>query len=98
MTWSVPPSVFPIALFIYPEFVEITFAFFKPLSRSCNFVMSNTDGDPPMSREKEDLETLHPSLEWKPRKQEYLIMATMAINSLLVALDTTILVSVLPVS
>lgn len=36
-------------------------------------------------------------LEWKPQKQELLIMGTMAITSLLVALDASILTAALPV-
>jgi len=36
--------------------------------------------------------------EWKPGKQELAVMATLAVISLMVALDATILVSVLPVS
>lgn len=36
--------------------------------------------------------------EWRPGKQEYAVMATLAVISLMVALDATILVSVLPVS
>lgn len=35
--------------------------------------------------------------EWRPGKQEYAVMITLAIISLMVALDATILVSVLPV-
>jgi hypothetical protein len=35
--------------------------------------------------------------DWKPGKQEYAIMLTLALISLMVALDATILVSVLPV-
>jgi hypothetical protein len=35
--------------------------------------------------------------EWKPQRQEFLVMITTAIISLMVALDATILVSVLPV-
>lgn len=35
--------------------------------------------------------------EWKPQKQELLIMGTMAITSLLVALDASILTAALPV-
>ena len=38
------------------------------------------------------------SQEWKPQKQEYLVMFTLAIISLMVALDATVLVPVLPVS
>ncbi|KAK3312811.1 major facilitator superfamily domain-containing protein [Apodospora peruviana] len=34
--------------------------------------------------------------EWQPGKQEYAVMATLAVISLMVALDATILVSVLP--
>jgi len=37
------------------------------------------------------------STDWKPQKQEYLVMATLATISLMVALDATILVSILPV-
>lgn len=37
-------------------------------------------------------------VEWKPGKKEYAVMITLAIISLMVALDATILVSVLPVS
>ncbi|VBB81046.1 Putative protein of unknown function [Podospora comata] len=40
--------------------------------------------------------TLKQELEWKPGKQEYAVMITLAIISLMVALDATILVSVLP--
>lgn len=36
--------------------------------------------------------------EWKPQKQEYLVMVTLSVISLMVALDATILVTVLPVS
>lgn len=36
--------------------------------------------------------------EWRPRKGEYLVMITLSIISLMVALDATILVPVLPVS
>jgi hypothetical protein len=36
-------------------------------------------------------------VEWKPGKQEYAVMLTLAVISLMVALDATILVSVLPV-
>jgi predicted MFS family arabinose efflux permease len=39
---------------------------------------------------------LAPGTEWKPEKQEYLIMLTISFVSLVVALDATILVSVLP--
>lgn len=35
--------------------------------------------------------------EWKPGRQEYAVMITVAVISLMVALDATILVSVLPV-
>ena len=37
-------------------------------------------------------------VEWKPGKKEYAVMLTLALISLMVALDATILVSVLPVS
>ncbi len=37
------------------------------------------------------------STVWKPQKQEYLVMVTLATISLMVALDATILVSILPV-
>jgi hypothetical protein len=36
--------------------------------------------------------------EWKPQRQEHLVMLTLSIISLMVALDATILVTVLPVS
>ena len=36
--------------------------------------------------------------EWKPRQREWLIMISLSILSLMVALDATILVAVLPVS
>lgn len=39
-----------------------------------------------------------PEVEWKPGKKEYAVMLTLALISLMVALDATILVSVLPVS
>jgi hypothetical protein len=39
-----------------------------------------------------------PEVEWKPGKKEYAVMLTLAVISLMVALDATILVSVLPVS
>ena len=35
-------------------------------------------------------------VEWKPQKQEYMVMLTISIISLMVALDATILVPVLP--
>lgn len=35
--------------------------------------------------------------EWKPRREEYMVMLTMSVCSLMVALDATILVTVLPV-
>ncbi len=38
-----------------------------------------------------------PPATWKPLKQEYLVMLTISILSLMVALDATILVPVLPV-
>lgn len=38
-----------------------------------------------------------PDAEWQPGKKEYAVMITLAIISLMVALDATILVSVLPV-
>jgi hypothetical protein len=41
---------------------------------------------------------LLPEPEWKPGKKEYAVMLTLALISLMVALDATILVSVLPVS
>ncbi|KAK4132666.1 MFS general substrate transporter [Trichocladium antarcticum] len=37
-----------------------------------------------------------PEVEWKPGKQEWAVMLTLALISLMVALDATILVSVLP--
>jgi hypothetical protein len=43
--------------------------------------------------EKAEKETL---LEWKPRRQEWFVMITLATISLMVALDATILVPVLP--
>lgn len=45
-----------------------------------------------------DMEASVPSssTDWKPQRQEYLIMYTIAFISLVVALDATILVSVLP--
>ncbi|KAH6847678.1 major facilitator superfamily domain-containing protein [Chaetomium sp. MPI-CAGE-AT-0009] len=39
---------------------------------------------------------LVPEVEWKPSTKEYAVMVTLAIVSLMVALDATILVSVLP--
>jgi hypothetical protein len=39
-----------------------------------------------------------PNEEWKPSRTEYGVMITLAVISLMVALDATILVSVLPVS
>jgi hypothetical protein len=44
----------------------------------------------------EDPIALH-TATWKPLKQEYLVMLTISILSLMVALDATILVPVLPV-
>ena len=47
----------------------------------------------------DDVESAKSSqVEWKPQKQEYLVMLTLSIISLMVALDATILVTVLPVS
>lgn len=43
-------------------------------------------------------QALLPEHEWKPGKKEYAVMLTLALISLMVALDATILVSVLPVS
>jgi len=40
---------------------------------------------------------IEPSQEWKAQKAEYLVIFTLAIISVMVALDATILVSVLPV-
>jgi hypothetical protein len=37
-------------------------------------------------------------VEWKPQKQEYLVMLTLSIISVMVALDATIPVTILPVS
>ncbi|KAL1598942.1 hypothetical protein SLS60_008087 [Paraconiothyrium brasiliense] len=46
-----------------------------------------------------DLEKLDiPAEEWKPEKKEWIIMISLSIISLMVALDATILVTVLPVS
>jgi len=36
--------------------------------------------------------------EWKPRRQEYLIMITLSLISVMVALDASILTPALPVS
>lgn len=44
---------------------------------------------------KAEVETLQ---EWKPQKKELLIMISLSFISLMVALDATILVAVLPVS
>jgi hypothetical protein len=59
----------------------------------------------PLAHEKpsipvpDDVESAKGSqVEWKPQKQEYLVMLTLSIISLMVALDATILVTVLPVS
>lgn len=53
-------------------------------------------------RVRPDLEASKKKVEeveqWAPRKEEYLVMLTMAVCSLMVALDATILVTVLPVS
>jgi hypothetical protein len=47
----------------------------------------------------EDVEAVNEvPAEWRPQKQEYLVMLTLATISLMVALDATILVTVLPVS
>jgi hypothetical protein len=46
-----------------------------------------------------DLEKLDiPAEEWKPERKEWIIMISLSIISLMVALDATILVTVLPVS
>lgn len=46
-----------------------------------------------------DLEKMEiPAEEWKPEKREWIIMISLSIISLMVALDATILVTVLPVS
>lgn len=47
-----------------------------------------------MDLEKSDI----PAEEWKPEKKEWIIMISLSIISLMVALDATILVTVLPVS
>jgi hypothetical protein len=47
----------------------------------------------------DDIESAKSSqVEWKPQKQEYLVMLTLSIISVMVALDATIPVTVLPVS
>lgn len=53
--------------------------------------LTSLDGPQLERGEKEEV-------DWKPGKQEYAVMLTLAIISLMVALDATILVSVLPVS
>lgn len=46
-----------------------------------------------------DIESAKSSqVEWKPQKQEYLVMLTLSIISVMVALDATIPVTILPVS
>jgi hypothetical protein len=46
-----------------------------------------------------DIESTQSSqVEWKPQKQEYLVMLTLSIISVMVALDATIPVTILPVS
>jgi hypothetical protein len=46
----------------------------------------------------EKLDAHAPAEEWKPEKKEWIIMISLSIISLMVALDATILVTVLPVS
>jgi hypothetical protein len=46
----------------------------------------------------EKLATHAPAEEWKPETKEWIIMISLSIISLMVALDATILVTVLPVS
>jgi hypothetical protein len=53
-----------------------------------------TKKEPQVSVSAEDSS---PPTTWKPLKQEYLLMLTISILSLMVALDATILVPVLPV-
>jgi len=43
-------------------------------------------------------EKTEPSQEWTPTKKEWLVMTSLAFISLMVSLDATILVTVLPVS
>lgn len=52
----------------------------------------------PVSTTSTDVESLEkPTEEWKPHKKEWFIMISLSLISLMVSLDATILVTVLPV-
>ena len=60
---------------------------------------SNTEAEGGPASADSDPESLRgPSSEWRPSKKEYMVILSLAFISLMVALDATILVSVLPVS
>lgn len=50
------------------------------------------------SNEKAIDSSKNPSEDWKPGRQEWLIIVTLVVIATMAALDTTILVTVLPVS
>ena len=63
---------------------------------STAMLFSDPQTEPTMSKDEEALES--EIADWKPHRQEYSVMITLALISLMVALDSTILVPVLPVS
>lgn len=68
----------------------------EPTSRSSTLSFPLEKAQVPVSHDIESVQKIQ--AEWKPHKQEYLVMFTLAIISLMVALDATILVTVLPVT
>lgn len=60
--------------------------------------MSDYDSVDTMKTDVESLEKQALPEEWKPQKKEWFMMISLSIISLMVALDATILVTVLPVS
>ena len=78
----------------------LSFFNFKPgqnLADTLTSEPSNTNPSNRSSALSTDLEKQHEAeRNWKPGKQEWLVMMTLAVSSLTVALDATILVTVLP--
>ncbi|KAK3997976.1 major facilitator superfamily domain-containing protein [Cladorrhinum sp. PSN332] len=67
-----------------------------PTRRRAEFSVMRRDGETSSMEGAQLEQQLLGDAEWKPGKQEYAVMLTIALISLMVALDATILVSVLP--